>query len=193
MRPDNPIRHFDPRKLAHYEKENYVAYYRKDWLKLLRVSVGMVQQSFGLSWLQATYAAYLVARAEIAFAPFPDNDVPRAEAFMRRFYQFIKNVHREDFDAQRAAQLELNWWSVHRKLFGNSHNAELVDAVQSLYAEAYGIPAARLRDSAALRVKGMLCSDLWVNAGKRPDDPLLAQEEEALYQGYLALKQAINS
>lgn len=24
MRPDNPIRHLDPRKLAYYEKENYV-------------------------------------------------------------------------------------------------------------------------------------------------------------------------
>jgi hypothetical protein len=192
MRPDNPIRHFDPRKLAHYEKENYVAYYQKDWLRLLRVSVGMVKQSFGLSWLQAAYAAYLVARAEIAFAPFPDNDVPRAEAFMRRFYQFIKNVHREDFDVARAAQLELNWWSVHRKLFGNPQNTELVDAVQSLYAEAYGIAPARVRESAALRVQGMLCSDLWVNAGKHPDDPILVHEEEALYESYVALKQAIN-
>ena len=27
--------------------------------------------------------------AEIAFAPFPDNDVPKAEAYMRHFYQFI--------------------------------------------------------------------------------------------------------
>jgi hypothetical protein len=26
MRPDNPIRHFDPRKLAHCERENYAAY-----------------------------------------------------------------------------------------------------------------------------------------------------------------------
>ena len=43
MRPDNPIRNFDPRKIAHYEKENYVAYYQKDWLKLLRVSVSNVQ------------------------------------------------------------------------------------------------------------------------------------------------------
>ena len=57
------------------------------------------------------YAAYLVARAEIAFAPFPENDVPKAEAYMRRFYQFIKNIHREDFDVTRAATLEVNWWS----------------------------------------------------------------------------------
>jgi hypothetical protein len=192
MRPGNPARHFDPRKLAHYETQNYVAYYQKDWLRLLRVSVGMVRQTFGLSWLQAVYAAYLVARGEIAFAPFPDNDVPAAEAWMRRFYQFIKRIHREDIDVARAAQLEVNWWIVHRKLFGNADNRELVNAVRDLYAEAYGIEPAKVEEAAALRAQGMLYSDLWVNAGKPSDSPLLAQEEEALYKGYEALKQAIN-
>jgi hypothetical protein len=192
MRPDNPIRKFDPRTLAHYEKENYVAYYQKDWLKLLRVSVGLVKQSFGLSWLQAVYGAYLVARAEIAFAPFPDNDVPKAEAYLRRFYGFIKGIHREHFDVVRAAQLEVNWWIVHRRLFANPQNQELVDAVQDLYAEAYGVDRANVRGAAALRVQGMLYSDLWVNAGKPADSPFLKQEEEALAQGYAALKRAIN-
>jgi hypothetical protein len=191
MRPDNPIRNFDPRKLAHYEKENYFAYYQKDWLKLLRVSIGLVKESFRLSLLQAIYAAYLVARAEIAFAPFPENDIPKAEAYMRRFYQFIKNIHREDFDVTRAAALEVNWWSVHRKLFGNAENRELVDTLKNLYAEAYGVEPAKVEEAASLRAKGMLYSDLWVNAGKPLDSPLLAQEEEALYQSYVALKQAI--
>jgi hypothetical protein len=192
MRPDNPIRHFDPKKVAYYEKENYVAYYQKAWLKLLRVSVGLVKESFRLSWLQAAYAAYLVARAEIAFAPFPENDVPRAIAYMTRFYQFLKNVHREDFDPARAASLEVNWWSVHRKLFGNAENRELVDALTNLYAEAYGVDASKMLESARLRAEGMLYSDLWVNAGKPADSPLLAQEEEALYKSYAALKEVIN-
>jgi hypothetical protein len=185
------MRRFDPHKLAHYEKENYVAYYRKDWLKLLRVSVGLVKESFGLSIWQAVYGAYLVARAEIAFAPFPDNDVPKAEAYMRRFYRFIRNVHHEDFDVARAAKLEVNWWSVHRKLFGNAGNQELVDALTGLYAEAYGLAPEQVRGAARLRAAGMLYSDLWVNAGKLADSPLLSQEEEALDQSYQALKQAI--
>jgi len=191
MRPDNPIRNFDPGKIAHYEKENYVAYYQKDWLKLLRVSVSLVKESFGLSWLQAAYGAYLVARAEIAFAPFPDNDIPKAEAYMTRFYQFIKNVHREDFDVRRAAHLEVNWWSVHRKLFGNAGNQELVEALTDLYAEAYGIEPAKVQVSARQRAQGMLYSDLWVNAGKPADSPLLVQEEDALLQSYTSLKDAI--
>ena len=193
MRPDNPIRNFDPRKLAHYEKENYVAYYQKDWLKLLRVSVGMVKESFGLSWLQAIYGAYLVARAEIAFAPFPNNDIPLTEAYVKRFYEFIRKVHNEDFDVERAVKLEVSWWSIHRKLFGNPENQELVDALTCLYEEIYGVESAKFKEAAYQRAMGMLYSDLWVNAGKPVDSPLLAKEEEALYQGYSALKEAINN
>ena len=193
MKPDNPIRNLDPRRLAYYEKENYVAYYEKDWLKLLRMSVGMVKEAFGLSWLQAVYGAYLVARAEIDFAPFPENDVPLAIAYVRRFYQFIKNVHQEDFDVEQAAQLEVNWWSIHRKLFGNKENQELVVALTCLYEEIYGAELEKFKEAAYQRAIGMLYSDLWVNEGKPANSPLLVQEEEALYQGYKALKEAINN
>ena len=193
MRPDNPIRNLDPRKLAHYEKENYVAYYEKDWLKLLRVSVGMVKESFGLSWMQAIYGAYLIARAEIAFAPFPNNNIPLAEAYVKRFYQFIKKVHCEDFDVERATKLEVNWWSIHRRLFGNAENQELVDALTCLYEEIYGAASQKFKEAAYQRAMGMLYSDIWVNEGKPADSTLLIKEEEALYQGYKALKEAINN
>jgi len=191
MKPGNPMRNFDPRKIAYYEKENYVAYYQKDWLKLLRVSVGMIGEAFALSLPQAIYGAYLIARAEIAFAPFPNNDVPKTEAYVRRFYQFIKKVHREDFDVERTVKLEVNWWIVHRKLFGNAENQELADALTNLYVETYGENSPKLRESARERALGMLYSDLWVNEGKPADSPLLAKEEEALVQSYVALKEAI--
>ena len=193
MRPDNPIHNFDPHKVAHYEKENYVAYYQKDWLKLFRVSVAMVQEAFALSWLQAVYGAYLVARAEIAAAPFPDNDIPLAEAYMQRFYQFIRKIHQEDFDPALAAKLDVNWWVIHRRLFGKAENRELVDAVACLYEQVYGAESEKFKEAAYQRAMGMLYSDLWVNAGKPAGSPLLVQEEEALYQGYKALKEAINS
>jgi len=191
MRPDSPLRKFDPRRLAHYEKENYVAYYQKNWLRLLQVSVGMIGEAFGLSFLQALYGAYLVARGEIAFAPFPENDVPLAQAYMRRFYQFIKQTHREEFDVERAARLEVDWWIVHRRLFGNPENGDLVEALTALYAEAYGVAPHLVRLAAHQRAQGMLYSDLWVNAGKPAESPLLAQEEAALFQSYVLLKQAI--
>src|SRR5512147_102960 len=159
MKQDNPMRKFDPKKIAYYEKENYVAYYQRDWLKLLRVSIGLVKETFGLNWLQGAYGAYLIARAEIAFAPFPKNDLPTARKYIRRFYQFIHDTHGEDFNLDDATQKELNWWIVHRKLFGNPENQELVDALADIYAIAYGVDRSRVMNAAHHRALGMLYSD----------------------------------
>jgi len=67
----------------------------------------------------------------------------------------------------------------------------LVDALTSLYVETYGENSPKLRESARERALGMLYSDLWVNEGKPAGSPLLAKEEEALVQSYVALKEAI--
>jgi hypothetical protein len=82
---------------------------------------------------------------------------------------------------------------IHRKLFGKAENQELVDALACLYEKVYGAESEKFKEAAYQRAMGMLYSDRWVTEGKPVDSPLLAKEEEALYQGYKALKEAINS
>lgn len=192
MDANNPMRNFDPQKIAHHETENYIAYYQRDWLKLLRASVGMVKETFRVSLWQATYLAYLMARAEIAFAPYPNNDVPLAVEYARRFYAHIKQIHHLKLDVDKVARVEVHWWGVHRKLFGNPSNDELVDALADLYALAYDVPRERVQEAAYHRAQGMLYSDYWVNQGKAPHSPLLAQEEEELCKSYMALRAAVS-
>src|SRR5512135_1882341 len=105
--------------------------------------------------------------------------------------EFIKRIHHEDFDVDRAVKLEVNWWIVHRKLFGNKENQELVDALKNLYVETYGEDSPKIEEAARERALGMLYSDLWVNAGKPENSPLLKQEEDALCKSYSLLKEAI--
>jgi hypothetical protein len=193
MDANSPLAKFDPRKIAYYEVENYVAYYQKRWLRLLRVSVSLVKETFHLTWMQAIYAAYLVARAEIAFAPFPDNDVPKAKAYMRRFFALINQIHQLHIDIDRAAQVEVNWWSVHRRLFGQAENQELVEALVESYVVAYGLEAESVRQAAYHRAQGMLYSDLWVNDGQKSDSLYLQREEEELAKGYNLLQGCLNS
>jgi hypothetical protein len=185
------MRSFDPRQVAYYEKENWVAYYNKNWLRLLYVSVSMVRAAFGLSLFQAIYAAYLVARAEMAAAPYPVNDIPRAEAYMRRFYAFVSRIHHESLDVPRVAKLEVNWWVVHRQLFGVEANQPVADALTALYAAAYRVAPERVRDAAAHRAKAMVYSDRWVNEGRVPASPLLESEEQELFFSYASLRDAI--
>ena len=182
---------FDPRRLAFYEKENYVAYYRKRWLRLLFVSVAMVKEAYQLSWPQAVYAAYLVARAEMAAAPFPNNDIPRAEAYMRRLFQFLKQMYAFQFDVAAVAHQEVNWWVVHRRLFAQENNQALIDALAEALSAFLGKPAQVFRDAAVLRARGILYSDQWVRSGMEASSPLLPLEEEALCSGYSRLRDTL--
>jgi hypothetical protein len=182
---------FDPRRLAFYEKENYVAYYRRRWLRLLVVSVSMVKEAYQLSLPQAVYAAYLVARAEMAAAPVPNNDIPRAEAFMSRLLLFLKRLYSLPFDAAGAAREEVNWWVVHRRLFAQPQNQELVDALVAAMSAFFGIPAGAFSAAALERARGILYSDQWVRSGMAADSPLLQLEEDALCAGYSLLKGAL--
>ena len=191
--PDpNALRRFDPARVAYYETENWVAYYQKRWGRLLQVSVAMVKETMGLNWFQAVYAAYLVARAEIAAAPFPNNDIPKAERYMRRFYGYVRRLHGETFDVEQVARLEVNWWVVHRQLFGQAENQPLVEALTDLYAATYGLDPALVRPAAAARAEAMLYSDEWVNTSKASGHPLLPKVQEALHRSYAALRAAVD-
>jgi hypothetical protein len=187
----HPLGQFDPGRLAYLEKENWVAYYQRRWPRLLVVSVGLVRQAFGLPLCQAIYGAYLVARAEVAAAPLPENDLPTAERYMRRFFRLVKRAHRLEFDLDQAARLEVNWWVVHRRLSGQVENRQLEQALVDYYSTVFGLSAEQAESVAYARAQAMLFSDEWVQAGRQDGSPLLEQEEAALLRAYRALKSAL--
>lgn len=188
----SPLARFDPIKLAEYETVNWVAYYQKKWGTLLGASVGMVREAFSLSLPQGIYAAYLVARAEIAAAPFPDNDMPTAEAYMRRFYQYIKQIHKLDYDVAEAARRDVKWWVVHRELFNSDDKQPLVEALYELNL-LYGAEPQGARAAAEYRTQAMVYSDDWIKQGKLSGSPLIVQEQKELEKCYVTLKRAINA
>jgi hypothetical protein len=190
MPPSDAVSRFDPVKVGQYETANWVAYYQRKWLTLLRVSVGLVKESFQLSLPQAIYGAYLVGRAEFAAAP-ADNDIPKAERFMRRFYTMIKTAHRARYDVGKAAHLEVQWWVVHRQLFAQLDNEPLIGALQDLYAEVFQTDRERVRGAAERRAQAMLYSDQWVRQGAKPGSVLIGQVEAELIASYTVLKEAL--
>ena len=182
----SPMRTFDPTMVARYEKDSWVAYYRRHWFTLLRLLIGLVRSTYGLSLFQAIYIGIPMTRAQIAFAP-ADNDVPAAIKYMRQFFAHIKHLHDEDFEPDEAARAEVNWWVVHRRYFGQSDNPAVIDAVAQAYAAAYRIDPARVHEAAYHRALAMVYSDAWVKSERDPNDPRLKQEEAELILSYAAL------
>jgi hypothetical protein len=186
------VRTFDPVRLGQLETAGWAAYYRREWLPALRAFVGMVAVGFGMNRRRTLLGAWWVLRANQVWAPYPDNDPDAARDFMRRFYALVRADGGLDLDPRRAAELEVEWWRLHRlRQREQAALGPLVEALVALYAYVYTADPDDVRPAAEHRVAAMELSDAWVRAGCRLDDPLLAQERLALVASYTALRQAV--
>lgn len=189
------MRTFDPVRIGRLETVAWVTYYRHQWLRLLRASLGLTHEAFHLGWWRTLYGAWLVLRANQLWAPVPDNDPEGARAAMRRFYALVAARHGEPFDVELAARLEVEWWRVHREIQRADHSASeesLIDALAALWAHVYGVEPAATRPAAVERALAMRYSDQWVAEGRRMDSPLLGLERAALVRSYAALLAAVH-
>jgi hypothetical protein len=134
-------------------------------------------------------------------APYPGNDPNRARACMRRFYALVKLTYGEPASPAKAAELEVDWWRVHREGQHRDHPhpiddaapaEELVQSLTRLYCYLYREPEAALRPAAVHRARAMDLSDEWIRQGHRPDSRLLPLEHAALVRAYAALLAAVH-
>ncbi len=192
-RAKNAHRSFDPRRVGELECDAWVAYYRREWLRFLRSAVLLTRHTFGLPWPATLYGAWLVLRANQLWAPYPDNDPDACRRLMERFYRLVAKHHHETYDPVRAAELEVEWWRVHRE-----HQREegeerpLVDALAALYAHVYGVEEAAVRVAAEQRALAMRYSDEWVQQGCDLTSRLIPEERAALVRSYAGLLAGIH-
>src|SRR5207237_7440679 len=120
-------------------------------------SVAMIRAAFQMSWPRTLVGAWLVLRANQVWAPHPDNDPAAARRLMTLFYRLLRKSSDAEFEPARAAELEVQWWRVHREGqhaeggAGAEPSTALVDALSDLYAYSYGVDPAAVRPAAALR------------------------------------------
>jgi hypothetical protein len=184
------MRSFDPRAVGRLECRAWETYYRREWLPFLAASVGLVRSAFRMSWPRTLLGAWLVLRANMVWAPYPDNDPAKARALMRRFYSLLREP---GLNPVRAAELEVEWWRVHREHQREEGSGDaLVIALRDLYAYSYSAPPDEVCLAAALRAEAMDVSDAWVEAGCDPKDPQLAEERALLVRSYAALLAAVH-
>jgi hypothetical protein len=190
-----PHRAFDPRQVGDLECIAWVTYYRREWPSFLRAAIGLTRHTFGLSRVSTLRGAWLVLRANQLWAPFPDNDPAGARRAMERFYCLVTRAHGERLDPEKAAELEVEWWRLHRahQRDGSPDDEErLIEALAALYAYVYTVPASDVRVAAEQRALAMRHSDRWVAEGRRLDSPLIEHERAALVRSYAGLLAAVH-
>lgn len=196
------IREFDPDEVARLETAMWRSYYDRRRLPLFGQLVALLQGQFHLQPLRAVTLAGLAARAAAVFQVGATHaDYRRALPYLERYYAGIRAVSEVPFDPRRAAELELEWWIVHREV-DDHPPGDLEAALADLAAELYQVPAERCWAHAARRAEAMTIRDrtsrrevgvtgddwdrieavLWVSWKALADEVRVTRDEEASQQ-----------
>lgn len=153
------LRDFDPNQVAKLETEMWRSYYAKERLKLFNQLAELMRTQYGMPFATSNAVAYQAAQAAFVFKEGKKReDYEKALPNLVKFYQAIHDGADVNFDVQKAARLELEWWIVHRQR-AKYTTGDLDRALAELPAEIYRVPVDRLMEHARLREEAMTIRD----------------------------------
>jgi hypothetical protein len=186
------MREFDADEVARLETAMWRSYYSRQRVKLFRELSELLRTQYRLPLLRSNTVAYHAAKAAFVFKDGKArSDYERALPDLVSFYQSIRAVSDTDFDVERAARLELEWWIVHRERRTHAPG-DLDRALADLQAELFRIPAGQLAEHARLRAEAMTIRDNKADEGGVTEEDW-RRIDELLHQSWRSLHQTVNS
>jgi hypothetical protein len=177
----------NPDRIAYFEAAGWRAYYDRKWLKMLRLIVALCQEEFHIPFPISLLAAYYTTRASIAWVPV-DHDEQKVLAYLEKFYRIARRYSGLKFDPRHAAELELQYFDVHRRLVDAADKSEFVQTMVDLHSTLFGLSAAQVQKSAELRVLAADTVDLITNKKSTDVERDWAKLEEYLRQCYSSIQ-----
>lgn len=181
---------FEPERVAYYEAYGWRAYYEREWFQVLRLIVGLCQQEFHIPFPMSLLAGYYTARASAAWVPV-DHDEQKVLSYLRKFYRVARRYSGLQFDPEHVAQLELQYFDVHRRLVGAEDKSEFVEIMVQLHSAIFGLPPVAVRESAEWRVRAADVVDLITDKLSTNVEEDWARLEEYLRCCYRSLQLAL--
>ena|SRR5262245_63713090 len=110
------LREFDPDEVARLETAMWRSYYQKEHLKLFKQLSELLRTQYHMPLVRSNQVAYYAANAAFVFKEGESrSDYEKALPDLKRFYGEIRKISDIPFDVDRVAQLELEWWIIHRQ------------------------------------------------------------------------------
>ena len=185
------MRRFDADAVARIETEMWRSYYSRERLKLFRQLSELLRTQYNLPLWRSNSVAYQAAKAAFVFKDGRTRaDYEKALPSLVSFYQSIREVSDVEFDVERAARLELEWWIVHRERHRRPPG-DLTRALAALPAELYSVPAAKLSEHARLRAEAMSIRDQKAEAGGVTEEDW-RRIDDLLHASWRSLHSAVN-
>ena len=153
------LRDFDPNEVARLETDMWRSYYAKERLKLFNQMAELMRTQYGMPLATSNAVAFQAAKAAFVFKEGKKReDYEKALPNLVKFYQAVHDGADIDFDVQKVAKLELEWWIIHRQR-DKYRSGDLDHALAELPAELYRVPVDRLMEHARLREEAMTIRD----------------------------------
>ncbi len=153
------LRDFDPNEIARLETDMWRSYYAKERVRLFNQMAELLRTQYGMPLATSNAVAYQAAKAAFVFKEGKKRgDYEQALPNLVKFYQAVRDGADIDFDVQKAAKLELEWWIIHRQR-SKYQPGDLDRALAELPAELYRVPVDRLMEHARLREEAMTIRD----------------------------------
>ena len=158
------IKKFGYSDVARLDGAMWRSYYEKKKLKLFFQSSELMRKQFGVPFWRSQVMAYHAAKAAFIFKDGQNRvDYDKALPDLVKYYSEIRNISKESFDVDSAAQLELEWWVIRR--YRNEHPpAEWERCLALNAATVYHLAPDKFVTYAHLRVEAMLLRDAKENA-----------------------------
>jgi hypothetical protein len=187
------LRDFDADEVARLETAMWRSYYSRERLRLFAQMGELLRTQYRLPLWRSNTVAYQAARAAFVFKDGHSRaDYERALPNLVNFYNSIREVSDTDFDPDRAARLELEWWIVHRERRAHAPG-DLDRALADLAAEIYRVPAERLAEHARLRAEAMEIRDTRAEQPGGVTEEDWKRIDELLHRSWRSLHAAVNS
>lgn len=184
------LRAFEAEEVARLDTIMWRSYYDRQPVRLFLQLAELLRVQFNLPWLRSHVVAFHAAKAAFVFKDGRNRaDYEKALPDLMRYYRALRKVSTTPFDVEQEAQLELEWWIVHRQREQHAPG-DLDRALAEAAAELYRVPAESLMEYGRLRTEAMNIRDRKAVAGGVTEEDW-KQIEELLRGSWKALWQAV--
>jgi hypothetical protein len=183
---NSDLRAFNPNKMAERETAMWRDYYEKRYVRLFWELYASSRAEFRFSPLDSFRIALAAAHAARLFQPTTSREeasvaLPPLEVY----YSLLRKGAPAEFNPDKAAQLELDWWQARRDKVAAKDYGKTIAANASMI---YGVENPSIEESGALRAEAMAYRD--ARNGKMTDDDWRAVSRQ-LAAAYGKLKEGI--
>jgi hypothetical protein len=164
------IRRFNAEEVARLDTAMWRSYYGGQPRRLFFQLAELMRGQFHFPIFRSNRVALSAARAAFIFKNGHNRlDYEKALPDLVDYFQRIRDISGSLFDVQHAAELELEWWIVHRER-GTHHEGDLARAVAEAAAELYQVPVDKLMEYGSYRAAAMTIRDTKAATGGVSED-----------------------